>query len=93
MAENWGQYEVIINPLISLFLLVLAIILLVARIVMVTLFAKYRPLPYCRSTDTDSNQEPEKIPCTEQLHFLIQSHTVMIISLIFLVIFKPMNNK
>ena len=62
VAENWGQYEVIINPLISLFLLVLAIILLVARIVMVTLFAKYRPLPYCRSTDTDSNQEPEKIP-------------------------------
>ena len=49
VAENWGQYEVIINPLISLFLLVLAIILLVARIIMVTLFAKYRPLPYCRS--------------------------------------------
>ena len=62
VAENWGRFEIIINPLISLFLLVLAIIMLVARIVMVTLFAKYRPLPYCHSTDTDSNQEPEKIP-------------------------------
>ena len=35
VAENWGQYQIIINPLISLFLLVLAIVLLVARIVTV----------------------------------------------------------
>ena len=67
IAENWGKYDLNTNPIIALFMLVLTIILLVARIVMVILFALYRPIPYCNpSTDTasntDSNQEQEKIP-------------------------------
>ena len=46
LATHWGQEVPNINPVLTLLILVLAILLLIARVVLVTMFAFCRPVEY-----------------------------------------------
>lgn len=62
ISQHWSQEELNVSPVLSLLLLVLVIVLFVAKIIMVTLFAFYRPIPYKHSNNDPQQQQDEKIP-------------------------------
>lgn len=47
MSAHWGQEDPDTAPVLTLLLLLLVIILFIARVILVILFAFFRPLPHC----------------------------------------------